>query len=529
MTKLCHFLQLKILAAISGCLAFTVIAIHTGSLWLVLLGSLQIIFAIPLSYFVYYFIFRLQFFSLLNFIGFFVSAALGADDLFVASDKWKNYRVRYPQKSSEDIAALALPEAASAMLLTTSTTAVAFFATCLSPVAPIFCFAVFCGLMIVFNYVLNCTLVFPGLCMYDQWIMNNTTNCLISFGSCKCRRKNKNNSDMSEIRGDSLDEDNSIRLIQRVMDRYYRLIHAGRLPALVFCLVGLGVSTYFAQTIRLPIDNSVRMLSTSHPLEEVYRDYQNLLSSYMQTTSTGTPVEFYFGVLEKDTGEYNNPDTLSTLELDEAFDPGSIESQQYLLDFCDHLFTKPFVYKPSKDYKCSINKFDEWLGEQWLLPKMDRAHEYDDKCKGAGSLPMPEVDFHSCFIYWSQLVSDTDVLQWEGRVRILTIHAGTRMNIDMTLAETDDVWDEFEAFQESEKAIAPQGVNQWFHTSPLWWAMDTFQNMIRTGRSSLYIAIGFAFVVSLVSSKSLVCSIVAALSIFFILVAATATLVGLGK
>jgi len=92
---------------------------------------------------VYTFIARLDFFPFLNFIGLFVAAALGADDLFVAVDKFKNARIANPKGSTEDIAAVAFPDTASAMLLTTSTTAVAFFATCICPVTPILCFAVF--------------------------------------------------------------------------------------------------------------------------------------------------------------------------------------------------------------------------------------------------------------------------------------------------------------------------------------------------------------------------------------------------
>jgi hypothetical protein len=63
--------------------------------------------------------------------------ALGAGDIFVAIDKWKNARISYPYGSTEFVAAKALPDALSAMFLTTITTAIAFFATAICPVAPI--------------------------------------------------------------------------------------------------------------------------------------------------------------------------------------------------------------------------------------------------------------------------------------------------------------------------------------------------------------------------------------------------------
>jgi hypothetical protein len=49
----------------------------------------------------------------------------------------------------QEIAAQAFPDAASAMLLTTATTAVAFFGTAICPVAPIKLFAIFVAVMIV--------------------------------------------------------------------------------------------------------------------------------------------------------------------------------------------------------------------------------------------------------------------------------------------------------------------------------------------------------------------------------------------
>jgi predicted RND superfamily exporter protein len=72
----------------------------------------------------------------------FVTFPLGANDVFVAVDMWKNARLEHPKASTECIAAIALPDAAGAMFLTILTTAVAFFATAICPVAPVKMFAI---------------------------------------------------------------------------------------------------------------------------------------------------------------------------------------------------------------------------------------------------------------------------------------------------------------------------------------------------------------------------------------------------
>ena len=143
-----------ILATASAIITAFAILTHTRSPFLTLAGLLQIGLSFPLSYFVYMYVAGLTFFPFLNFIGVFIVFALGADDIFVAVDKWKNFRNEHPNATTEQVAAKALPDAAYAMILTTSTTSVAFFGTAICPVAPIKVFAIFSGELIILLLVL---------------------------------------------------------------------------------------------------------------------------------------------------------------------------------------------------------------------------------------------------------------------------------------------------------------------------------------------------------------------------------------
>jgi predicted RND superfamily exporter protein len=179
-------------------------------------------------------------FPFLNFIGIFVAAALGADDVFVAVDKWKNARLDNPSASTQEIAAIALPDAASAMLLTTSTTAVAFFATMICPVTPIFCFAFFCGLLIMFNYFLNVIFVFPALCLYDIWLMNGSTNCLIN---CGCGSKSKVE--------DPVDEGAATKKspIHKILSTYFYFLEKFRFFIIAASIAALATCIVVAATV----------------------------------------------------------------------------------------------------------------------------------------------------------------------------------------------------------------------------------------------------------------------------------------
>lgn len=110
-------------------------------------------------------------------------------------------------------------------------------------------------------------------------------------------------------------------------------------------------------------------------------------------------------------------ESLSTLELDETFDPSKPEAQTYLLNFCDRLFASDVANSPSPDYLCPINKFDAWLMSE--SASAAPSDEYISNCNSAGHLPMPEEDFHPCMVSWSKLANESNVLSKLGKVKII--------------------------------------------------------------------------------------------------------------
>ena len=177
-----------------------------------------------------------------------MAAALGADDVFVAVDKWKNARMENPSFTTQDIAAIALPDAAAAMLLTTSTTAVAFFATTICPVTPILCFALFCGLMIMFNYFLNILFIFPALCLYDIWLISGNRNILINCGCCSKTAQEEVDDEANEIK---VPEGEKESLIHRILSFYYHYMHKARYGLLIAILIATAVCIYVALTVSI--------------------------------------------------------------------------------------------------------------------------------------------------------------------------------------------------------------------------------------------------------------------------------------
>ena len=287
------------MALAMGSAVVTVVAmlIHTRSPFLTGIGLLQIILTFPLSYFVYTFIARLEFFPFLNFIAVFVLFALGADHIFVAVDKWKNARIDNPKASLEDIAGIALPDATAAMFLTTLTTAIAFFGTAICPVAPIKMFAIFCGLLISIDYLMCILLIFPALCIYDKSLTSGKKNYCVS---CHCCSRTEAADD--EADGD-LDEDDKSKqsLIRRMLLVYYHFLHKFRFLVLILALTALSLCIWKSTTLELPVTADVRILDEDNEYERNYQWRQELLSTSLEK-SGGSTAMLAFGVTPEDTG-----------------------------------------------------------------------------------------------------------------------------------------------------------------------------------------------------------------------------------
>jgi len=567
-----------------GSAGVTIVAmvVHTQSPFLTLMGLFQILLSFPLAYFVYYFIAGLVFFPFLNFIGIFVVFALGADDVFVAVDKWKNARHELPHGTTEQVAALALPDAAYSMMLTSLTTAVAFFGTAICPVGPIVCFAVFCGLLITLDYMMNILLVFPALCLYDKWLLAGSTNCLVHF-ECWCFHKNKGEkASESDIQGKSApnsmddvtsgelvvsisaveqlsiedttrinasdrpekqqqptvarrdkgtdDEERQLlleleheTLIHRILDGYYNVLHTFRWQVLAIAFAAIIACTILAAQLSLPVSSEVALLPDSNEYQMHWSWKQNLLSNTL-AKEQGSEALIMWGVTPADTGDHLNPDSWTKLVLDEKFDPKSEDSQSYLLNFCDRLF-KQFG-KVNEKYECPMVLFDEWLKDQSTSQSPTEA--YSQNCKGATSVPVHLEVFDPCIIGWSQLVNIKSVLQTKGSVKIMQIRTKSNLTADSPQSESKNEWTTYEAWLNDERSSAPNGANKMYQSDIVYWWFDTNQQMLKTAYGAAGIALACAAVVVFISARSFVLTLFAAISIAYVLVAATACLVGLG-
>jgi hypothetical protein len=306
------------------------ILLHTQSPLITGLGLLQIVLSFPMSYFVYNLILGYEYFPFLNFIGVFVVFALGAGDIFVAFDKWTNYRKNNKTKSTELVAAYALPESLYAMFLTTITTALAFFATAVCPIAPIKMFAIFCGLLILLDYILVVLFIFPGLCIYDQALIKRAAGnrmsgiwmgcvgCGTCFACCShtalydgvvVAKKEHCKGDTVELavvteEKEPSDDTENYNMTQRFMVTLSGYLLRFRWPLLVLSVVSFGLSCYFATKLSLPESSDVRLLKPGIQYEQASVWRKKILSNDLANLS-GSPTSIIWGLEPDDNGKYS--------------------------------------------------------------------------------------------------------------------------------------------------------------------------------------------------------------------------------
>ena len=153
-------------------LLFTLVymTFHTRDFGLTLMGLLHIIMSIPVSISLLSSPLpglNIDEFGTLNSLGIFIILGIGADNIFIYMDCWKESDLYYDTRDLESRMVWTYTRASSSIFTTTVTTACAFFANGISPIPPIYCFGVFTGMLVMVDYVYVITW-FPAMMILKE-------------------------------------------------------------------------------------------------------------------------------------------------------------------------------------------------------------------------------------------------------------------------------------------------------------------------------------------------------------------------
>jgi hypothetical protein len=212
--------------------------------------------------------------------------------------------------------------------------------------------------------------------------------------------------------------------------------------------------------------------------------------------------------------------------LDPTFDPSSEEAQEFLQNFCQDILEQDFAALPTVNYTCPLDSFDLWLANQTRSDHPDAI--YLQNCGGATGLPVPQEQFDACIVAYSEKVGETRILSLNGKVQIIFFPFVSRVRWDSPYDALDDEWHAIENWIDAQSQTAPLGVDKGFFCSFDFWWYDTNGQMLSTAYGAAAIALSAAALVLFVSSRSLVLTLFATITIGYVLTSVTATLVGLG-
>ena len=166
--------------------------IYSSSLFVGLMTLSCIIFALMVSYFVYGRVFDMDFFPFLNMVTLIFIVGIGADDAFVYTGIWEEAKHVYVINNSENHTQYlvkwtihALRHAVLAMLVTSLTTASAFYANISSSITSVKCFGLYAGTSIIVNYLLMITLFPTVVILHDKYFARCMHSCCPT--ACKTR------------------------------------------------------------------------------------------------------------------------------------------------------------------------------------------------------------------------------------------------------------------------------------------------------------------------------------------------------
>ena len=336
--------SLFIIAAIVLIILF--IWFYSGSIFVGLMTLACILIALAISYFVYGRVFDMNFFPFLNMITLIFIVGIGADDAFVYTGIWGEARNIYPlnRYSFEEClikwTTHAIRHALLAMLVTSLTTASAFYANVSSVVTSVKCFGLFAGTAIIVNYLLMITF-FPAIVVVHEKYLAACMHSLCP-GNCKNPKQTKSQQKMNKLQA----------MLDRISDQFFNnwlriaILKLRYFWIVILLLIGIGgcVVTFGKPGLNPPSTGEFQMFTSSSPLEQYDLTYKKRFASGSGSGSGNRRVFFFFGLKPVDNGNKFDPDNKGTIELHNyALDLGNV--QTWLHHFCKNLEQATFVVR----------------------------------------------------------------------------------------------------------------------------------------------------------------------------------------
>lgn len=529
--------QDMLLALFAVVFVFICLWAHSGSLFLATVGMMEIILSLPIAFVLYRVVLGLKYFDALNSMTLFVVLAIGADDIFVLMDAYKQslyYKEAYVDFRTR--MTFAYRRAAGAMFVTSFTTMAAFVATATSSLVDVQSFGIFAACVIFVDFALVITWFPACLVLYH--------NYLESRGCCGCCRRSPGTSTERACAANAAAQDGSgkdtqKRFIERFLGgAFAQFVVKRRIWILVFFVAVLAGAAGAGAQIK-PATSTEQFLPSDHPFQRIVTIMDEEFPSSAQDANA--KVYLTWGLKDVDRSGVNllrDFKNKGSVVYDEnfAFDEAA---QMHLLSICEQVrqYGAEVSGFLSADLdadvlagkvQCPLFDFKDWLlAANKTFPV--HAAQAGDRL----------ADFLKASVPGASDPSQTFKKKWQGMlgvdgetVRFVTI--GVESTLREQARHNHDTlkvqYDLFEGWLQKLNAKAPKSASGAIHvaSNSMWVWMHTQTVFVKSAITGMITGSVLAFVVVLLTTKQILVALASLVTIVGVLASVLGSMVALG-
>lgn len=552
--------------------------LHLRSLFLTCIGLFAILASIPVALFLYTGILQIHYFSSVHVVTFFLILGIGADDLFVWVDAfmqseryWHGIR-GYGSKQEAAKANIygtgdldreilvarlvfTYQRAAGAVFNTSITTAGAFLATAVSPIAPIASFGIFAAITIMVNFVWTIAM-YPAVCILFERYFKGRPFC---FGWLRKAPKelsivdSTSQPDKAEGIERRQNEDGKDILIlpkpehmekweEKAFSKLYvpfintkiplqvgsRILHL--FPVVLICVMGLFAMIVFMCTHAILLDTPTEP-DQNFRASHMFTGFANDYSKWFLGGNDYMTVEVTFGIkgVDRSGFKFLNPQGYrGSAIFDDSFDLASRANQEYMIEVCESFAnlsctpvgsTQPLEGCVADEahvvtsVDCTLAKFHTWYNETY--PNNTSALDLGEENKILWTDRLQE---------WALATgNDNDVGIIDGELKFIVFSYDSSLKVLQPVNIKQPVLDLLDAHLDEIVANAPTGLQSAFQTCfDMLWIYSEL-GIVSGMFQGLAISIPIAYVVLLVATSNLILSTIAIAGIASIVVTVLGT------
>ncbi|XP_002940542.3 protein dispatched homolog 2 isoform X1 [Xenopus tropicalis] len=363
-----HYLVLDTVYPVLAIIAiFLSIFFYLRSVFITFMIMISVIGSLLISFFLYKLIFRLTFFPFVNLIAGILLSSICANHAFVFFDLWNLSKIQHSAAGLMQWVSHTMHHFGYLMVVSCFTMGAAFYATYMSSITSVRCFAIYMGSSVLVNMIFMISWLPATIVVYERYIAVN------------CSYKSEEYWNSSTHKRLLLSFCQKFKGLQSTLSETSKLLFEKLLPCGVikfryiwicwFAALAAG-GAYIAcmsPKLKLPSSemSSLQVFRLSHPFERYDAEYchQFMFDRSEHGEGQHMPITLIWGIMPLDNSDHLNPKANGTLVTDATFTIRNAEDQNWLMELCHKVKNQSFYYSDQgkKPNICFMEDFHRWM------------------------------------------------------------------------------------------------------------------------------------------------------------------------